>query len=234
MIDLSIVIPFFNEEKNIPIILKNFEKLHDLKFVEIIMVNNGSTDNSQNEMEKNKITNVKILNLEKNKGYGGGILEGLKIAQGNILAWTHGDLQCDINDVITAYKSFKKIDNKTIVIKGKRQKRTIMEEILTFGMQIFASIILKVRLDDINAQPKLFDRNFFKQLMKFEPPKDFSLDLFLLYFAIKKNYKIINFPIYFNIRKYGKAKGGGGSFKNKFIIVLRTFKYIIKLKNKII
>ena len=59
-----------------------------------------------------------------NLGYGGGILEGLKIADGRILSWTHADLQTDINDIKVAYENYLSNENKDIksIIKGKRKK----------------------------------------------------------------------------------------------------------------
>ena len=51
--------------------------------------------------------------------------------------------------------------------------------------------------------------------------------------AKQNNYKIIEEPVNFNKRLYGEAKGGGGSIKNRIALINRTFKYILKLREKI-
>ena len=83
---------------------------------------------------------------------------------------------------------------------------------------------------DINAQPKLFHKSFIKDFKN--PPLDFSLDLFLIYFFKKKQISIKTFPVIFNKRQYGEAKGGG-SFKGKIKLILRTLKYINLLKKSL-
>lgn len=64
-------------------------------------------------------------------------------------------------------------------------------------MQIIAFLFLKVYMDDINAQPKIFTRNFYEIYIKDKAPHDFSLDLFLLYTAKKNNYSIKTIPVFF-------------------------------------
>ena len=108
MSDLSVIIPCFNEEKNLVEIVKQIKVVKEENkdiFIEFIVVNNGSTDNSSSKLTKlNDQYNFKIVDLDKNLGYGGGILAGIREATCSVIAWTHGDLQCDLNDVITAYK----------------------------------------------------------------------------------------------------------------------------------
>ena len=108
--------------------------------------------------------------------------------------------------------------------------RNKLDSFFTFSMSIISNVLLKVRLNDINAQPKMFNRKFIKYLSK--APKDFSLDLFLLYIAQINNYGIINFPVFFKKRLYGTAKGGG-TFSGKIKLIIRTIKYIYKLRKDI-
>ena len=83
---------------------------------------------------------------------------------------------------------------------------------------------------DINAQPKIFHSSFLEEFEN--PPLDFSLDLYLIYFFKLKNIKINTFPVIFKKRKYGEAKGGG-SFKGKIKLVIRTLNYIHTLKKNL-
>lgn len=231
---LSIIIPCYNEEKNIPFIYNTLNNVID-ENIEIILVNNGSTDNSQKIMESLCSNNsaFKICHVKKNQGYGYGIIQGLEIATGSILAWTHADLQTDPIDIITAYNKYfhsSFIDN--FIVKGKRRNRRISEAFFTFGMQIVAFFYLGVYIDDINAQPKIFTRNFYEKYIKNKAPYDFSLDLFLLYTAKKNNYSIKTVPVIFKKRLYGEAKGGG-SLKTRIKLIKRTFSYIRQLSKSI-
>ncbi len=225
---LSIAVPCYNEEKNIPLIIAAFKKaVGERKNIEVILVNNGSTDDSQNvferELKEEKL--FKLVNVTKNQGYGFGILSGLEAASGNVLAWTHADMQTDPSDVIKGFDLYE----ENILIKGKRQNRKALEFLFTFGMQIIASIALRTYLDDINAQPKIFSREFYEKYVKNQAPHDFSLDLFLLYQAKKNNYKIKEIAVDFTKRMHGEAKGGG-SWKTRIKLIKRTFAYIIKLR----
>ena len=76
----------------------------DINF-EFILVNDGSTDQTSSKLfELNKDNIYSIVDLKVNHGYGGSILEGLKRSNGEIVSWTHSDLQCDLNDIAVVYK----------------------------------------------------------------------------------------------------------------------------------
>lgn len=233
-IDLSIIVPCYNEAGNIPTLidrLREVQKANQELQIEFILVNNGSSDNSARVLEQSIIDGeVIIATVEKNIGYGNGILQGLAVANGEALAWTHADLQTDIADVVEAYRLYK--NNEGVVVKGKRKNRAILERIFTFGMQVIVNIVLKTYLDDINAQPKLFSKNFYMKYIKDRAPLDFSLDLFLLYTAKERGYKILTIPVYFKKRLHGEAKGGG-SWKGRIKLIKRTWSYIFQLKESI-
>ena len=106
--DYSVVIPCFNEEGSIKLILEKTKNLFRKHNIELILVNNGSTDNTKYILE-DLITNyphARYINLDKNLGYGGGILKGLSHCKGDIIGWTHADLQTDPCDCITAFEKF--------------------------------------------------------------------------------------------------------------------------------
>ena len=107
----SIVIPCFNEEGTIQLILDRTKNLFIDNNIELILVNNGSTDNSKDILSELIINypHAKYINLEKNLGYGGGILQGLSHCKGEIIGWTHADLQTDPLDCVTAFKEYETI-----------------------------------------------------------------------------------------------------------------------------
>jgi len=231
-IELTVIIPCFNEEGNIPqicsrvnhIILKN-------KNIKFILVDNGSKDLTYKALIDNTKSipknNVLILKVIENKGYGYGIIQGLNKANSKFLGWTHADLQTDLNDILVGFKKIKNY-HRDFLIKGRRIKRSFFGKILSLGMEIIVKLIIGEKLADINAQPKIFTQNIYKKIKK-HAPNDFSLDLFILLLCKKNNIPIYSFDVVFHKRKYGVAKGGGNFFSTIKIIV-RTIKFIYKIK----
>jgi glycosyltransferase involved in cell wall biosynthesis len=235
MIKLSIVIPCFNEDKNIFFLFEKIERLlANNNSVEIIIVDNGSTDYTHQKIVNSKLFKEKKINflkIKKNIGYGHGIMTGVNVASGNYIGWCHADLQTEPIDVLNAYtKNLNTIENELCVIKGLRKNRKFFDSMFTFGMSLFASIIFLKKINDINAQPKIFPKTFLNYFKEY--PKDFSLDLYFLVMAKINNYKIINYNVIMKKRLYGQAKGGG-TLKGKINLIKRTFIYIIKLRIKL-
>ena len=228
---LSIIIPCYNEQLSIPKLIDNCLSIIS-DDIEIIIVDNGSIDDTFKELNKSDIPNNIIpIRIDKNIGYGNGIMSGLNRANGDVLSWTHADLQTDLSDIIRGYTIHKKeLLNKTCVVKGKRKKRNLFDAFFTFSMGLYCSILLGKWLYDINAQPKIFHRSF---LEKFEKaPLDFSLDLYVLYFFSLNKINIKSIPVFFNKRQFGVSKGGG-TLKGKFKLIKRTLSYIHHLKKSL-
>jgi len=234
---LSIVIPCYNEALNIPHIHTAFKNcIGDRKDIEVVLVNNGSKDNSSEVLESivsNETSDsfFRVVQVPENKGYGHGILSGLKEAKGDILAWTHADLQTDPSDVIKGYEKYLMHNNESVFVKGKRKERKLHAWFFSWGMQVLSSWALKHNLDDINAQPKVFSRKFYETYLEDKAPYDFSLDLYAHYWAAKTG-KVVDIPVVVNERLHGEAKGGG-SVKTKVKLIYRTFNYIFDLKRKL-
>ena len=96
-------------------------------------------------------------------------------------------------------------------------------------MALIASIIFNKKFREINAQPKVFSKKLLKEFDN--APKDFSLDLYLLYISKLKSYEIIEHAVVYKKRLAGVSKGGD-SFFGKIKLTLRTLKYIINLRMK--
>lgn len=228
---LSLIIPCFNEEKNIPIILDRFEKIVENKKIEVLLVNNGSTDGSLKLLNAliPKYKFAKFIDIKINKGYGYGIMSGLLKAKGKYVGYTHADLQTDPNDLLRAYKLIINQNNPEFsFIKGYRKNRPFFDQFFSIGMGLFESIYLWVPLWEINAQPNLFSRGFL-EIIKNEAPDDFSFDLFLLYIAKKNGYNVVRFDVKFPKRIYGVSSWNKGLI-SKWKFIKRTINYSIKLK----
>lgn len=230
---LSIVIPCYNEEKNLPLIADKFSKIIDREDVEVILVDNGSTDNSSKVISQiiTQYSFLKTVKVDKNQGYGFGIITGLKMANGDFIGWTHADLQTDPKDVLLALELIEKNNSdKNLYIKGSRRGRGIFDNVFTLGMSVFETLYLRTILWEINAQPNIFHKNFFATWKN--PPFDFALDLYSYYKAKKQNLKIIRFPVLFPKRIHGQSSWNN-SFADKWKFIKRTINFSAKLKKNL-
>jgi len=230
--ELSIVIPFYNEKQNILPVLNTYIVFKKSYNFELICVNNGSFDGSTNEFNRivktKKYPFIKVVTVKKNKGYGYGIMRGVKSAKGEIIAWTHADMQTRSEDVFAAFDTYNKYNDPNRIIKGNRVNRAPSAFLFSLGMAVIASIMLRKIFYEINAQPKLFHKSFLQYLKN--APDDFSLDLFFLYIAKKHGYKITSIDVIFHNRLYGKSKWAY-SLKSRWKTITRTLSYINHLAN---
>mgnify|MGYP001583149489 CR=1 FL=1 len=227
---LSIIIPCYNEKNHIPLILSHFAAVIETRPIEVILVNNGSTDGSEKIFNEicSHFPFVRSVYVPINQGYGYGILQGLKAATGDYLGWTHADMQTDPQDVIKAFdivasKSFP----QNIFVKGNRKGRSLFDRFFTVGMSYFETVYLHKWLWDINAQPNIFHRSFFEKWQN--PPHDFSLDLYALYMAKKYNLTVMRFPVQFSQRIHGASSWNTG-LQAKWKFIKRTINFSCSLK----
>ena len=230
MITHSLVIPCFNEYENIKILLKKLQSKIKSNNFELILVDNGSTDKTSIKRDEliEEYPFARFIYIDNNIGYGNGILKGLNEAKGEVIGWTHADLQTDPVDALLAFKIFEKNENnENLFIKGNRKGRKFIDNFFTFGMSIFESLLLGNILWDINAQPTIFHKKFFKSFKN--PPLDFSLDLYSFYLAKSSGMKILRIPVLFPKRKFG-ISSWDINFSSKLKFIKRTITYSLNLK----
>jgi glycosyltransferase involved in cell wall biosynthesis len=228
----SLIIPCFNEGKSIPALLARCQEIIGDRDIEIVIVDNGSNDDTQEILTPllEKYTFTTLVNVSINKGYGNGILEGLKKSSGVILGWTHADLQTDPGDVVKAVEFFENTNKpQQLFVKGRRYGRPIIDIVFTIGMSVFETLLMNTKMWDINAQPTLFHRSFYESWKN--PPKDFSLDLFVYFMAKKKNLTIKRFPVLFGDRVHGMSHWNV-SISAKFRFIKRTLHYSFLLNKR--
>lgn len=225
---LSIVVPCYNEEQNIPLILKRFGEIIERDDIEVILVDNGSTDRSALVLAEllPQYPFARTTRVEVNQGYGYGILQGLRECKGEYIGWTHADMQTDPADILKALAIIEE-ESGLVYAKGRRKGRPLFDVFFTVGMSLFESCYLHGKLYDINAQPNVFPKIFFDSWEN--PPHDFSLDLYALYMARKKKLKVIRFPVLFPKRIYGESKWNTG-LKSKWKFIKRTVEFSVNLK----
>jgi glycosyltransferase involved in cell wall biosynthesis len=233
MTELSVVVPCYNEEKNLPLIVDRFADLAAENVdIQVRLVDNGSTDNSAEVMAELSEDRefLSITTVDQNKGYGYGIWRGLEAAEGEFLCWTHADMQTDPADTVRAYELIQAQANpKSCYVKGNRKGRPFVDTFFTMGMSVFESLLMRTRLRDINAQPNLFHRSFLTRID--DPPDGFSFDLYFYYMAKRLGYDIVRFDVEFSERENEEPKGGT-TLRGKWKLTKRTLAYSLKLKRR--
>lgn len=225
---LSLVIPCYNEQANLPQLLHRCGEVARSDDIEVILVDNGSTDHTPLLLAEflPSYPGCRSVRVEKNQGYGFGILNGLRSAHGEVLGWTHADMQTDPLDVRQGFEQFKKHGND-IFVKGIRYGRPFADVFFTVGMSVLETALLGKPMWDINAQPTLFSRKFFETWR--EPPHDFSLDLYAYYQARRASLPVHRFPVRFGVRAHGVSHWNvNWAAKRKFIS--RTLAFSLQLK----
>jgi glycosyltransferase involved in cell wall biosynthesis len=227
----SLVIPCYNESANLPLLLERCQTLGSRPDVEVVLVDNGSTDNSPQVLRDLLPAHpgCRSVRVDKNQGYGFGILSGLRAARGEILGWTHADMQTDPQDALRGLELFEQ-HGSGIFVKGRRYGRPLGDTAFTVGMSLFETVLLGKPLWDINAQPTMFPRAFFETWH--EPPHDFSLDLYAYYEARRQGLAVHRFPVRFGERAHGVSHWNvNWAAKRKFI--RRTVDFSLQLRRSL-
>ena len=118
MAEVSILIPVYNEEKTVLNTLKKVVSLRNQLTIEIIIVNDGSTDQTLKILEDNKDLYDKLINLEKNQGKGKSIIEGLKNANKDYVFFQDADLEYDPKELIKFVEFVS--ENNADLVMGSR------------------------------------------------------------------------------------------------------------------
>ena len=231
MTSFSLIIPCYNEAKNLPLLLERCRRLVSQPGVEVVLVDNGSTDDSPAVLQAllPSYPGCRSVRVEQNQGYGFGILAGLKNATGDILGWTHADMQTDPQDALRGLELFEK-HGLNCFVKGRRYGRPLADVAFTIGMSFFETMLLAKPLWDINAQPTMFSRQFFETWR--EPPHDFSLDLFAYYQARVAGLEVHRFPVLFGARAHGVSHWNV-NWTSKWKFIRRTVDFSLELRRSL-
>ena len=209
---LSIIIPCYNEEKTIKLILKKILKLININ-KQIIVVNDASTDKSLNLIKKFGSKIDTVINHKYNLGKGSCIKSAKKKVKGDIVLIQDADLEYNPKD-------YKKLINPIIkhrhqVVYGSRvlnKDRFDNLNNFTHSIRIFANYILTLINNIINNQDltdahtcyKVFDIKIFKKIKLVE--NDFAFCPEVTTKISNLGYKIHEVPINYKGRNYSQGK----------------------------
>ncbi len=235
MVKLSVIIPAYNEGKNIvnniKSILTSIDKVTD--DFELVVVDDGSTDNTKEESKRLKDKRIKFFSYEINKGKGAAIKYGFEKSKGELVSFMDADL--DINpESLKNFFHYLDFYNADIIIGSKRHPESkvhypILRKILSRTYQLFIYLLFRLDVTDTQSGLKLLKYNVAKELMKKVTVKKYAFDLELLVCAKKKEYKIVEAPIMLDYKFSGSGinlKAIKGIFLDTLGVAYR--KYILR------
>ena len=123
--DLSVIIPFLNEEESLPELVAWIERVMQANnfSYEVIMIDDGSTDDSWEKVLElsNKNTLIKGIRFQRNYGKSAALNEGFKAAQGDYVITMDADLQDSPDEIPELYRMV--IENGFDLVSGWKKKR---------------------------------------------------------------------------------------------------------------
>jgi dolichol-phosphate mannosyltransferase len=201
--DISVVIPFYNEEANVDFVLAEIASV--LRPVgrsfEILAVDDGSTDGTAGALQKNQsaITQLKILTHQRNRGQGAAFWTGFHHAQGALIVTLDGDGQNDFHDVP---KMLELLGNHDAVIGQRLKRRDPLSKRWASSIAYYArQIVLKDRIRDTACSLKVLRRETLKCLL---PIKGFFR--FIPFLLQQGGFSYVTVEVNHRPRQKGEAK----------------------------
>lgn len=229
---VSIIIPVYNEDKTLKKIINKILKIKLPVNKEIILIDDGSSDNSRDIIKKySKIKNFKIILKDKNEGKGAAVISGLKISKGDILLIQDADLEYNPKDYS---KLLAPIISKTSkVVYGSRFKSNkghLRENKLIYAfhylgnnlLTFITNLLFGSKLTDMETCYKVFTREVYNKLNL--KSKRFEFEPEITAKILKSGFKIIEVPVSYYSRGFNEGK------KITIIDGLKALYYIIKFR----
>lgn len=168
---VSVIIPAYNEETAIEKVLRELVDAIDkwnMGVVEIIVVNDGSSDNTAEIVSR--FPEVRLINHRKNKGYGAAVKTGIRQADGEIIVWYDADGQHRPEDLYKLIVKMKEEDLDYCI--GIRDSNSYEEKNRRFGKKVLKSIlcfITKEELRDFNSGMRGFRKDIIVSYLSILP-----------------------------------------------------------------
>jgi glycosyltransferase involved in cell wall biosynthesis len=227
---LSITVPIYNEEGNIPIL---YERLvRELEAIgrpfEIIVVNDGSSDASERLLEElcARDPRVKLVSFRRNFGQTAAMMAGINYASGDIIIPIDGDLQNDPADIA---KLLAKLDEGYDVVSGWRRDRKDNALRRNFPSRVanwMISRISGVHLHDYGCSLKAYRRDVLKGVKLYG-----EMHRFIPIYASWEGGRVAEIPVTHHARMHGQSKYGIERVV-KVVLDLIVVKFLAKYANK--
>lgn len=242
---LSIVIPAHNEEKRIARTLEDYAPFFESKYgdsFEIIVVLNACKDDTLGVVNsfKNKYKQIRHIEFQRG-GKGFAIIEGFKVARGDVLGFTDAD---DSTTAEEFYKILGVIDSYSGAIGSRWMKGSIVSpkqpltrRFASRGFNALVRIFFGIRYQDTQCGAKAFKREAITDILPKLGVTEWAFDIDLLYQMKKKGYKIKELPITWSDAEGSKLRVPRTTLK-MFLAIVRLrlvnspFSFMIKIYDK--
>lgn len=229
-LDLSLVIPVFNEAENLTILHGEISKsCSNLgKTYEIIFIDDGSLDNSFFVLKKiqREDPTVKLIKLRKNFGQTAALTAGFDLAQGEIVITMDADLQNDPNDI---QQFIEKIHEGYDIVSGWRKQRKdkfFSRRLPSMIANWLISFITRVKLHDYGCTLKAFRKEIIKNIKLYG-----ELHRFIPAIASQMGVSIAEVQVNHRARRFGKSKYSIFRFP-RVILDLLTVKFLLSYSTR--
>lgn len=222
--DLSIVIPLFNEDESLPELCAWIERvmLANNYSYEVILIDDGSTDTSWKVIEelRSKNANLKGIKFQRNYGKSAALNEGFKAAQGDVIITMDADMQ-DSPDEIPELRRMVIEDGFDLVSgwKKKRYDNTFTKNIPSKLFNAAARSMSKIKLHDFNCGLKSYSKKVVKSIEVYGEMHRYVPVLAKWAGFRKVGEKVVEH----RARKYGVTKFGWSRFVNGFLDLMTIF-----------
>ncbi|MDD2752093.1 MAG: glycosyltransferase family 2 protein [Candidatus Omnitrophica bacterium] len=201
---LSVIVPVYNEAKTVRAILEKIEAITIEK--EIIVVDDGSTDDSRNILRQISFSNLKVIHHSANRGKGSAVATGLSQASGEFVIIQDADLEYDPQDYLNLLNRMRE-SNADIILGARFTKGYHGSLVPRLGNRFLTGLmnfLFFKNLNDCFTCYKLFRRQTVANLNL--KARGFDIEIEIIAKAIKKNLKIEQVPIFYSPRSYSEGK----------------------------
>lgn len=200
---VSVVVPLFNEEENVPILQSELTAALSGLAHEIIFVDDGSTDRTLVRLTRTR--EVRVLHFEKNAGQSAAIYAGANAARGATVVLIDGDLQNDPADIP---RLLGEIERGADLVCGYRaQRKDTRVKLLTSWIANFVrSRFTKDGVRDTGCTLKAMRRECVRALVPFK-----GMHRFIPALVKGAGYRLVEIPVHHRARKFGQSKYGLGN-----------------------
>ena len=200
---VSVVVPVFNEEENLPILQSELRAALAELDHEIIFVDDGSTDRSADKIER--APNVRLLRFEKNTGQSAALYAGIKAARGQTIVMIDSDLQNDPADISRLLAEISR--GADLVCGYRAQRKDTFTKRLTSKIANFVrSRFTKDYVRDTGCTLKAMRRECADALVPFK-----GMHRFIPALVRGAGYRLTEIPVNHRPRRFGQTKYGFGS-----------------------
>jgi glycosyltransferase involved in cell wall biosynthesis len=204
--ELSVIMPAYNEAENLTIVLPEVIGLCRRKNWGLVIVNDGSTDNTKEVLENLPGGDpVKVVTHKLNKGYGAAIKSGITVSETEYVVTIDADGQHTTEDIERLFTRLKATDADMVVgsrkgLRSASYSRGIGKSLI----RTIAKILMTVPVYDLNSGMKIYRTDLAKQYLHLTPDSMSYSDIITLVFISNHNF-VLEEPI--RIRERIKGKG---------------------------